>query len=53
MKSTNRMRESFSPAATTQPLKNLLERLRERHGMAEGAYAANTLRAQKADGAIF
>jgi len=30
-----------------------LERLREWQGMAEGAYAANTLRAQKADGAIF
>ena len=30
-----------------------LERLREWQGMAEGAYSANTLRAQKADGAIF
>jgi hypothetical protein len=30
-----------------------LDRLREWQGMAEGAYAANTLRAQKADGAIF
>jgi integrase len=30
-----------------------LDRLREWQGMAEGAYSANTLRAQKADGAIF
>jgi integrase len=30
-----------------------MERLREWQGMAEGAYSANTLRAQKADGAIF
>jgi integrase len=30
-----------------------LDRLREWQGMAEGAYAVNTLRAQKADGAIF
>ena len=30
-----------------------MERLREWQGIAEGAYSANTLRAQKADGAIF
>jgi len=30
-----------------------LERLREWQGMVEGAYSANTMRAQKADGAIF
>ena len=30
-----------------------LDRLREWQGMAEGAYSTNTLRAQKADGAIF
>src|SRR6202161_3422786 len=36
-----------------QPAKKPLERLRDWQGMAEGAYAANTLRAQKADGAIF
>ena len=36
-----------------QPAISPSERLREWHSMAEGAYAANTLRAQKADGAIF
>jgi len=36
-----------------QPAISPLERLREWQGMAEGAYSANTLRAQKADGAIF
>jgi integrase len=36
-----------------QPAKKPLERLREWQGMGEGAYASNTLRAQKADGAIF
>jgi integrase len=42
--------EAQTPAqAGTSPL----ERLREWQGMAEGAYSANTLRAQKADGAIF
>jgi site-specific recombinase XerD len=35
--------------AATPPL----QRLRDWQGMAEGAYSANTLRAQKADGAIF
>src|SRR3984893_10318995 len=42
--------EAQTPAqAGTSPL----ERLREWQGIAEGAYSANTLRAQKADGAIF
>jgi integrase len=36
-----------------QPAISPLERLREWQGMAEGAYSANTLRVQKADGAIF
>jgi len=45
--------ESLPPAPTVQPAQKPLERLREWQGMAEGAYAANTLRAQKADGAIF
>jgi site-specific recombinase XerD len=35
--------------STTTPL----QRLRDWQGMAEGAYSANTLRAQKADGTIF
>jgi integrase len=53
MKSPNRRPESFAMATPAQPTKKPLERLREWQGMAEGAYAANTLRAQKADGAIF
>jgi len=53
MKSSNRAPESLPAAATVQPAKKPLERLREWQGMAEGAYSANTLRAQKADGAIF
>ena len=36
-----------------QPAERPLERLREWQGMAEGAYSANTLRAQQPDGAIF
>ena len=36
-----------------QPAGTPLQRLREWQGMAEGAYSANTLRAQKADGEIF
>src|SRR6266853_6928537 len=40
-------------STTVQPAKKPLDRLREWQGMAEGAYSANTLRAQKADGAIF
>jgi integrase len=53
MKSSNRRPESLPAASTAQPPKKPLERLREWQGMAEGAYSANTLRAQKADGAIF
>jgi integrase len=53
MKSARRPPESLPPPATEQPPQRPLERLREWQGMAEGAYAANTLRAQKADGAIF
>jgi len=53
MKSTKQPLESFAAATTVQPAKNPLERLREWQGMAEGAYSANTLRAQRADGAIF
>jgi integrase len=54
MKSSNRPPESLAPPTTSvQPPEKPLERLREWQGMAEGAYAANTLRAQKADGAIF
>jgi integrase len=53
MKSSNRHPESLPTPPTVQPAKMALERLREWQGMAEGAYAANTLRAQKADGAIF
>ena len=53
MKLSNRTAESVPNAATVQPAEKPLERLREWQGMAEGAYSANTLRAQKADGAIF
>ena len=53
MKSSNRTPESLTTPMTVEPAKKPLERLREWQGMAEGAYAANTLRAQKADGAIF
>ena len=53
MKSLNRRPESFAATTPAQPTTTPLERLREWHGMAEGAYSANTLRAQKADGAIF
>src|ERR1700685_2357411 len=53
MKSPNRRPESFAVTTPVQPAKKPLERLREWQGMAEGAYSANTLRAQKADGAIF
>jgi integrase len=53
MKSRNRTPESVPAPATVQPVKKPLERLREWQGMAEGAYSANTLRAQKADGSVF
>jgi integrase len=45
--------KSLGAPTPAQPTKMPLERLREWQGMAEGAYSANTLRAQKADGAIF
>src|SRR6266481_2023474 len=53
MKSPNRRPESFVVTTPAQPARTPLQRLREWQGMAEGAYSANTLRAQKADGAIF
>src|SRR6202140_3465393 len=53
MKLPNRRPKSFEAPAPAQPAIGPLERLREWHGMAEGAHSANTLRAQKADGAIF
>src|SRR5450759_3386710 len=53
MKSPNRPPESFAVTTPAQPPEKPLDRLREWQGMAEGAYSANTLRAQKADGAIF
>src|SRR3984957_15047819 len=53
MKSPNSRPESLAVTTPAQPAPKPLERLREWQGMAEGAYSANTLRAQKADGAIF
>jgi integrase len=53
MKSPNRQPKSVDVPTSAQPAISPLERLREWQGMAEGAYSANTLRAQKADGAIF
>src|ERR1022692_902924 len=53
MKSPKNRPESLAVTTPVQPAKKPLERLREWQGMAEGAYAVNTLRAQKADGAIF
>jgi integrase len=53
MKSTGLQPESFAVTTPAQPAISPLQRLREWQGMAEGAYSANTLRAQKADGAIF
>src|SRR5450631_2262073 len=53
MKSPKQRPKSFAAPRPAQPAKSPFERLREWQGMAEGAYAANTLRAQKADGAIF
>jgi hypothetical protein len=53
MKLSNRQPESLAVPTAVQPAKMPLERLREWQGTAEGAYSANTLRAQKADGAIF
>src|ERR1700730_14870262 len=53
MKSPNRRPKSVEVPTPAQPAIGPLERLREWQGMAEGAYSAITLRAQKADGAIF
>jgi integrase len=53
MKSPNRPPESLAVTTPAQPVTKPLDRLREWQGMAEGAYSANTLRAQKADGEIF
>src|ERR1700724_2492048 len=53
MKSPNNRPESLAVSTPVQPATTPLQRLREWQGMAEGAYSANTLRAQKADGAIF
>jgi len=53
MKSPSRRPHSVDVPMPAQPAMKPLERLREWQGMAEGAYSANTLRAQKADGAIF
>jgi site-specific recombinase XerD len=53
MKSPNRPPESLAVTTPAQPVTKPLDRLREWQGMAEGAYSANTLRAQKADGALF
>jgi integrase len=53
MKSPKTRPESFAVTTSAQPAEKPLDRLREWQGMAEGAYSANTLRAQKADGAIF
>src|ERR1700682_3582400 len=53
MKSPNRRPESLAVTTPVQPATTPLQRLREWQGMAEGAYSANTLRAQKADGVIF
>src|ERR1700722_11397901 len=53
MKSPKNRPESLAVTMPAQPAIGPLERLREWQGMAEGAYSANTLRAQKADGVIF
>ncbi len=53
MKSPQNPSESHPTGLPAQPVISPFERLREWQGLAEGAYSANTLRAQKADGAIF
>src|ERR1700680_1226886 len=53
MKSPTPRPESLAVTTPAQPATTPVERLRDWQGMAEGAYSANTLRAQKADGAIF
>src|ERR1039458_2711743 len=53
MKSPNHRPKSLAVTTPAQSAIKPMDRLREWQGMAEGAYSANTLRAQKADGAIF
>src|ERR1700686_3983272 len=53
MKSVKNRPESLTVMTPAQPARGPLDRLREWQGMAEGAYSANTLRAQKADGEMF
>src|ERR1700675_3667556 len=54
MKLTNDSAEFEPHPVVPQPVIEVpLAALLERQAMAEGAYSANTLRAQKADGAIF
>jgi integrase len=53
MKSPNHRPKSLEAPTPAQRAMTPLQRLREWQGMAEGAYSVNTLRAQKADGAIF
>src|SRR6266852_7842540 len=53
MKSPKQRPEPVAVATLEQPAPTPLQRLREWQGLAEGAYSANTLRAQKADGSIF
>jgi hypothetical protein len=54
MKLTERASEFEPRAVAPQPVREgPLAALLEWQAMAEGAYSANTLRAQKADGAIF
>jgi integrase len=53
VKSPKRRPKSVEVTTPAQPAISPLQRLREWQGMAEGAYSANTLRAQKADGSIF
>jgi integrase len=53
MKTPKRRPRSVEVSTPAPPATTPLEHLREWQGMAEGAYSANTLRAQKADGAIF
>jgi integrase len=53
MKLPKKAPESVELPIATQPTLLPSERLRDWQGMAEGAYSANTLRAQRADGAVF
>jgi integrase len=53
MKMSNRRAKIFRVPAIQQPEQSPSETLMDWQKMADGAYAPNTLRAQKADGAIF